>query len=213
MSRLRSVVCRICKQSGTKLYLKGTRCETEKCLLSKKAKPTRTRGKFRSSRGDSSEYKTQLVERRKVRNFYGVTERQFRRYFSLASQMKGKVGENFLQILERRLDNCLYLTKFLPSRRACRQAISHRHIILNRKRTITIPSYLVKIGDEIEIKKNSPLFSKIKEVVAKKENVSGPSWLEIDRENLRIKVIRFPERNEITIPVDEQHIVNYYSSR
>ena len=211
MVRLRTPVCRICKQSGMKLYLKGSRCETEKCLLSKKTKPSRVRGRKRSGRWGSSEYKIQLAERRKVRNFYGVTERQFRRYFSLACRMKGKVGENFLQILERRLDNLLYLTKFFSSRRTSRQAICHRHIVLNGKRTITIPSYLVKIGDEIEIKKGTNLFSKVKELVSKEKEVQQPSWLKIDRENLRIKVIRFPERNEVTISVEEQHIVNFYS--
>ncbi len=211
MSRLRTPVCRICKQSVVKLYLKGTRCETEKCPLSKRTKPKRTRGRRRGGRRDASEYKVQLIERRKVRNFYGVTEKQFRRYFSLSCRMKGKVGENFLQVLERRLDNVFYLTKFLSSRRSCRQAICHRQILLNRKRTVTIPSYLVKVGDEIEIKKNTSLFAKVKEAVSEEKEVSGPSWLKIDKKNLSIKVIRFPERNEVTIPVEEQHIVNFYS--
>ena len=209
MGRVRSPVCRLCKREGAKLYLKGSRCESQKCPLNKKKREKKF---YRKGRRfiKFSEYKMQLREKAKVRTFYGIGEAQFKRYFQIAKGMGGIVGEKFLQILETRLDNVLYLAQFLPSRRSCRQLISHGGLLINGRR-LTIPSALIKQGDEVKIKPNSKFYPKIKaELSLKKEKLPEIAWLEIKRDDLSVKILREPRRDEVSLAIQEQQIVSLY---
>jgi len=190
-----------------KLYLKGDRCYTEKCAVDRRNYAPGEKGQARRK---MTEYGLQLQEKQRARRIYGVLERQFRRYFDLAERQKGITGENLLRLLERRLDNVVYRLGFATSRAEARQLVRHGHITVNGRR-VSIPSYLVRIGDEIAVAEKSkemPLFAELAEAAAHK--TTSP-WLEVDLERMRGRVVAFPSREDIDIPIKEHLIVELYS--
>ncbi|HDD64943.1 MAG TPA: 30S ribosomal protein S4 [Firmicutes bacterium] len=205
MARYIKPLCKICRKYGEKLYLKGKRCETDKCPLDPRRKKIRI-----IRRKETSEYGRQLREKNKVKIFYGVLERQFKRYFEMAKKMKGTTGEILLQLLERRLDNVVYKLNFAHSRRMARQIVSHGGILVNGKK-VDRPGYLVEVGDVISVKPNSRHEKLVRKCLEEREDKLIPAWLALDKEKLEGRVLRFPTREEVSIQVDEQLIVNYYS--
>jgi small subunit ribosomal protein S4 len=205
MARYTGPDCRLCRREGIKLFLKGTKCFSEKCpLVKRKSLP----GQHGRTQRKLTEYGLRLREKQKLKRIYGVLERQFRRYFEIASKGKGVTGERLLQILERRLDNVVYRLGWALSRDQARQLVLHRKVSVNGKK-INIPSYLVEIGDVIEITDKDLI--PVQEALETFSNKYIPAWLEVDEENLKAKVIRFPTRDEIDVPVQEQLIVEFYS--
>lgn len=207
MARYTGPVCRLCRREGTKLYLKGDRCYSDKCAVDRRAYAP---GQHGHSRKKVSEYGLQLREKQKARRVYGVLENQFRTYFYKADRQKGVTGENLLRLLERRLDNVIYRLGFAYSRSEARQLVRHGHFTVNGKK-VNIPSYLVSIGDEIALKeadKNSAKFKEIAEVV---EHKTSPAWLEKNAAELTGKVVAFPNREDIDMPLQEHLIVELYS--
>lgn len=208
MARYTGAVCRQCRREGLKLYLKGERCYTEKCGVDRRTYAPGQHGQRR--RGKTSEYGLQLREKQKARRIYGVLEGQFRRYFQDADRRKGITGENLLQILESRLDNIVYRMGFALSRPEARQLVKHGHFAVNGKK-VSIPSYQVRPGDEIEVREASRTKGRFKELAELTQNQGTMEWLEVNRENLSGKVIRLPNRDEIDIPITEHLIVELYS--
>ncbi|HEY8346840.1 MAG TPA: 30S ribosomal protein S4 [Symbiobacteriaceae bacterium] len=206
MSRYTGPVCRLCRREGVKLYLKGDKCYSDKCPLVKRGTPP---GQHGAVRRKMSEYGLQLREKQKARRFYGVQERQFRRYFEKAARKRGVTGEILLQLLERRLDNIVYRMGFAASRAEARQIVKHSHIEVNGRK-VNIPSYLVREGDVIAVREGSRDHKRIREVVANRTR-AVPAYLSVDYENLRGTVLRLPTRDEIDAPVQEQLIVELYS--
>ncbi|MCD6539920.1 MAG: 30S ribosomal protein S4 [Candidatus Omnitrophica bacterium] len=201
--------CRLCRREGTKLFLKGEKCTSEKCPFSKRPYPPGMKGRLSSSK--ASYYALQLREKQKVKRIYGVLERQFRRYYQLASKSKGVTGKLLLQFLERRLDNVVFRLLFALSRSQARQIVRHGFVFVNGRR-VDIPSFLVRVNDKIEIRSNSKIIDIIKKNIetASKER-SVVSWLFLDKENLKAEVLRLPEKEDITAPISEQLIVELYS--
>jgi len=208
MGRYTGPVCRLCRRERVKLYLKGEKCYTEKCPLEKKNYPPGQHGPLRRAR--LSEYGIQLREKQKLRRIYGVLERQFRRYFEMATRQKGKTGENLIKILERRLDNVVYRLGFAPSRKAARQLVKHRHILVNNK-IVDIPSYLVEPGDEIRVRDKSKELEIIHNSLKRVTETSLVPWLQLNKATLSGVFMYIPERSEIPINVNEQLIVELYS--
>ena len=207
MARYKDEQCRICRREGQKLFLKGERCYTDKCSLTRRSYAP---GQHGQKKKKLSEYGTQLREKQKTKAFYGVGEKQFRRYFEIAEGKKGITGEVLLQLLESRLDNVVYRLGFGSSRAQARMLVTHGHFEVNGQK-VDIPSYLVKAGDEIkvrEIRKDSKI---IKENVEANSARPIPSWLEKDEKNLSGKVVRLATREDIDIPVEEHLIVELYS--
>lgn len=208
MARHRESVCRFCRREGLKLYLKGERCFSDKCAVDRRNYPPGQHGQGRAKRSD---YGIQLREKQKVRHIYGVMERQFHLTFSRAERMSGIAGINLLLLLERRLDNMVYRMGFAESRNEARQLVRHRHFLVNSK-VVNIPSYLVSMGDVIEVKEKSRKVERIKLSMDSAENRGGvPRWLEVDRDNFRGVVKEYPAREELSMPIQEQLIVEYYS--
>lgn len=207
MARYRGPLCRLCRREGMKLFLKGTRCYTEKCAFERRKYPP---GQHGHNRSKLSDYGLQLREKQKVKRIYGVLERQFKNYFEKASKMKGVTGENLLKLLERRLDNVVYRMGFAVNRRQARQLVRHGYFMVNGKK-VDIPSYLVKPGDIIEIIQSGKELEIVKESLALAEQRGIPEWLEVDTKEMKGKFIRVPERQEIPLPVQEQLIVEFYS--
>lgn len=209
MGRYTSALCRLCRTEGTKLFLKGKRCLTDKCGLERRSYPPGTRGKRVSYK--KSNYKIQLREKQKVKRFYGVGEKQFRNFFYKAAQKKGITGDNLLRMLELRLDNILYRMNFAASRAQARQLIRHGHINVN-KRKVSIPSYQLRIDDEITLKEKSLQNESIKTML---EDVKGlvevPEWLIVNPETYVGKISSIPTRDDVSIPVEEHLIVELYS--
>jgi small subunit ribosomal protein S4 len=207
MARYKDEQCRICRREGQKLFLKGARCYSDKCSVSRR---NYAPGQHGQKRAKLSEYGTQLREKQKTKSYYGVGEKQFRKYFDMASNKKGITGENLLQILESRLDNVVYKLGFGSSRAQARQLVNHGQFDVNGKK-VDIASYLVKPGDVIsvrEIKKDNPTIkANIEENAAK----PLPEWLERNTETLSGKVLRLASREEVEIPVEEHLIVELYS--
>ena len=207
MSRYKDAQCRVCRREGCKLFLKGERCYSDKCSVSRR---NYAPGEHGQKRAKLSEYGTQLREKQKTKAFYGVGEKQFRKYFEMASNKKGITGDNLLQILESRLDNVVYRLGFGSSRAQARQLVNHGHFDVNGKK-VDIASYLVKPGDVIsvrEIKKDTAI---IKENVEANSAKPVPAWLEKDAENLSGKVIRLASREDVDLAVEEHLIVELYS--
>ncbi|MBE3091447.1 MAG: 30S ribosomal protein S4 [Candidatus Atribacteria bacterium] len=209
MARYTGAVCKLCRRETVKLFLKGDRCYSAKCpigkgasLPGKNAKNTRIR--------KLSTYGVRLREKQKLRKYYGLLEKQFKNLFKKAEKKKGVTGENFLELLERRLDNIVYRFGITKSRAHARQLVLHSHILVNGKK-VNIPSYQVDINDVIEIKEKSGNMENIKEIKEGKIEVSIPSWLEFDFENLKGKIIKFPSKEELNLPVEEKLVVEYYS--
>ncbi len=206
MARYTGAVCRLCRREGMKLYLKGERCYTEKCSITRRPTPP---GQHGQSRKKVSEYGLQLREKQKVRRLYGVLESQFEKYFDMAERMKGITGENLLQLLERRLDNVVYRLGFASSRAQARQFVRHGHIRINGKK-VNIPSYLVNVGETLTIREGSRDIDRFKEVREGAARVV-PKWLEMDSENLEGKVVALPAREDIDMELQEHLIVELYS--
>ena len=207
-----SAVCRKCRQAGEKLFLKGAKCRTAKCSLEQNATTPGQHGrKFGAKK--VSEYGKQLKEKQKVKLMYGVLEKQFRRFFQLASKHKGATGENLLSFLERRLDNVLFRLKMASSKVQARQMIVHGHICLNGQR-VQSPSCLVKEGDTISLYEGS-LKNKefIENVVDKRMNIGikVPEWLELEKKDRKGVILRLPIRSDVTAPIEERLIVELYS--
>ena len=205
MARYTDEQCRICRREGQKLFLKGTRCFTDKCSISRR---NYAPGQHGQKRAKLSEYGTQLREKQKTKAYYGVGEKQFRGYFEMASNKKGVTGENLLQILESRLDNVVYRLGFGTSRAQARQLVNHGQFEVNGKK-VDIPSYLVKAGDIISVREIK------KDNVTIKANVENarpvPEWLELNNETLSGKVVRLASREDVDIPIEEHLIVELYS--
>ncbi len=207
MARYKDEQCRICRREGQKLFLKGSRCYTDKCSISRR---NYAPGQHGQKRTKLSEYGTQLREKQKTKSFYGVGEKQFRRYFEMASNKKGITGTNLLQILESRLDNVVYRLGFGVSRPQARQLVTHGNFEVNGVKT-DIASYLVKPGDVITIKENRKDNNVIKVNVEAGSARPIPEWLDLDSKNLSAKVVRVVNREEIDLPVEEHLIVELYS--
>lgn len=207
MARYTEPVCRLCRREGEKLYLKGDRCYSDKCAITRKpAAP----GQHGQSRKKVSEYGLQLREKQKAKRTYGLMEKQFRGYFEKAERMRGITGENLLQMLERRLDNVVYRLGFASSRAQARQFVRHGHILVDGKR-VNIPSYLVNTGQAIAVAQKSidkmEHFKGIREEGGK----TVPEWLQVDFDKLEGIVSHLPARDEIDTPVEEHLIVELYS--
>lgn len=209
MARYLGPVCRLCRREGMKLFLKGERCHTDKCAIERRNFPPGQHGKAR--RPKVVGYGLQLREKQKLRRVYGVLERQFRNLFEKAAQMKGITGENLLALLERRLDNVVYRMGFGTSRAQCRQLVRHGHILVNGRK-VNIPSFTVRPNDVIEVReksKQNPTILAARDATA---HAPVPSWLEVDREALKGRVIGMPRRDEIVqIQLNEQLVVELYS--
>ncbi|NOZ55603.1 MAG: 30S ribosomal protein S4 [Calditrichaeota bacterium] len=208
MARYTGPVCKLCRREGVKLFLKGAKCSTNKCPMEKRAYAPGQHG--RSRRFKQSEYGRQLREKQKMKRIYGVLERQFRRYFDIASRQKGITGENLLQLLERRLDNVVYRLGFAPSRRAARQLVRHRHFAVNG-RVVDIPSYLVKPGDRIQVREKSRTLDVIHTSMRRVKEGRLVPWLELDKAALVGTFREIPSREDIPVNVSEQLVVELYS--
>jgi small subunit ribosomal protein S4 len=212
MARYTGPVCKLCRREGEKLFLKGTRCYSSKCPFERdRGYPPGDHGRFAQfRRRRASDYSRQLREKQKVRRIYGVLERQFRRYFREAERLPGMTGENILVLLERRLDNVVYRLGFADSRAQARQLVQHGHFTVNGRRTYA-PSYIVKPQDQIVVREGSQKNAYFKDRVDLLDEGNAPSWLSLDVEGLRARVLGEPQREEIDTRVDEHLIVEYYS--
>jgi small subunit ribosomal protein S4 len=211
MARYIGPVCKLCRREGEKLFLKGQRCFTPKCAFERRSYPPGEHGRdsqFRRRR--VSDYSRQLREKQKTRRIYGVTERQFRRYYRSAVQQRGLTGVNLLRMLERRLDNVVYRLGMAESRQQARLLVTHGHFNVNGRRT-DIPSMLVEAGDLIEVREGSQKRTYFKEVGDVAEAKTVPAWLERDLKDLSGKISKMPERSDIDANLNEQLIVEYYS--
>ncbi len=206
MARYTGPSCRLCRREGQKLFLKGERCYSDKCAMNRRAKAPGQHGEGR--RNKPSNYGIQLREKQKVKRYYGLLENQFKRHFDKAEKQAGITGENFLRILETRLDNTVFRMGMAASRKEARQLVTHGHFTINGKKA-TIPSMMIKIGDAIAVKEKSKASPKFKEIAEK--SVSVPSWLSVDPEKMEGKVVALPSREDIDIPVEEHLIVELYS--
>ena len=207
MARYSSAVCRLCRRSGEKLMLKGSRCFTPKCALERRAKPP---GHQPLRRRRLSDRGLQLREKQKARYSYGIMERQFRRLFGEAERQLGITGENLLVLLERRLDNVVYRLGFADSRAQARQLVQHGHIMLNDRKT-DIPSSLVKEGDTISWRESSTKTEYYKQMVPSIESKILPGWLRLEEEKLIGRVLSLPTPDDIEAKFEGQSIVEYYS--
>ena len=207
MSRYKDEQCRICRREGQKLFLKGSRCYSDKCSVTRRNYAPGDHGQGKKK---LSEYGTQLREKQKTKSFYGVGEKQFRKYFEMAESKKGITGENLLQILESRLDNVIYRVGFGSSRAQARQLVNHGHFDVNGVKT-DIPSYLVKPGDVITVRENKKDSKTLKENVEVNNARPIPEWLEKNNEKLEAKVLRLAAREDVDLPVEEHLIVELYS--
>ncbi len=208
MARYRESVCRFCRREGLKLYLKGERCFSDKCAVDRRNYPPGQHGQGRIKRSD---YGLQLREKQKVRHIYGLMEKQFHHTFQKAERMRGITGANLLLLLERRLDNLVYRIGFATSRNEARQLVNHRHFLVNGK-IVDVSSYLVSSGDVIEVREKSRKIPGIQNALDSVDNRGGtPRWLEVDREKFRGVVKELPSREDLTMPIQEQLVVEYYS--
>ena len=208
MARYLDSVCRLCRREGLKLYLKGDRCYTDKCAIEKRSYPPGQHGA--GFRQKMSDYGLQLREKQKVKRIYGVLERQFRRFFETASRAKGMTGENLLILLERRLDNVVYRMGFASSRNEARQLVRHGHITLNGRKA-DIPSMLVKTDDEVSVKAKSRTNAHVVAAMEAARRKGTTSWVQVDPATFTGKVLSDPKREELTLPMQEQLIVEMYS--
>lgn len=200
-------VCKQCRREGLKLFLKGDRCFTDKCAIERR---TYAPGQHGQGRKKLSEYGAQLREKQKVKRLYGIKERQFRNIFGEAERKKGITGANLLFLLERRLDTVVFRIGFARSRAEARQIVRHGHILVNGRR-VNIPSALLKEGDKISVKEPSRKIRSVMESVEGSERRGLSSWLRLDKENFAGEMIAIPTRDQLTLPIEEQLIVELYS--
>ena len=210
MARYTDAVCRLCRRQGEKLFLKGTKCTTEKCTIAKRAYPPGQHGQGGKRRSKVSNYGLQLKEKQKVKRIYGVLEKQFRRYFKIASKTKGVTGKVLLQLLERRLDNVVFRMGLGLSRAQARQIVRHNFIIVNGRR-VNIPSFFVAEGDIVQVKAKEKALAKIKDNLEQSKDRTVPAWLEFKPADFSAKVLRLPGKDDIQQNIQEQLIVELYS--
>lgn len=208
MARYTDANCKLCRREKTKLFLKGTKCFTDKCPIERRNYPPGQHGNSRRAR--MTDYAVQLREKQKVKKTYGILEKQFRKYFAEASRIKGVTGDNLIRLLESRLDNTLYRLGLAPSRKAARQLILHRHLTVNGK-IVNIPSYLLKSGDVIKVRDKSKKIDAFHESMKRmKDNMMMP-WLSLDKANMSGTYLNEPERADVPFIGNEQLIVELYS--
>jgi small subunit ribosomal protein S4 len=208
LARYKDSVCRHCRRENLKLYLKGDRCYSDKCAFDRRSYPPGQHGERRGRK--ISDYGVQLREKQKVKRMYGLSEKQFHLFFERAERYRGITGTNLLVLLERRLDNVVYRLGFANSRAQGRQFVLHNHFLVNGKR-VNIPSFLVKKGDAIEVKEKSRKVSAISDSLEAVVRRGIPQWLELEKENNKGIVNGFPVREDLTMPIQEQLIVELYS--
>ncbi len=207
MARYTGPKCKLCRREGEKLFLKGTRCVTVKCAIAKRAYPP---GEHPYKRGKVSEYGRQLREKQKAKRSYGILERQFRRYYALAEREKGNTGENLLRILERRLDNVVYLAGFGASRAAARQMIRHGHIQINDHRA-DVPGMLVKPGDIVKARSREGSQKLVGDHITMSKERGVPPWVKVEADKKTATVLALPKREEFSVPIQENLIVELCS--
>ncbi len=207
MARYTGPVCRMCRREKEKLFLKGEKCYSEKCPINKGAKVP---GQHGANRKKPTDYGIQFREKQKVRRYYGILEKQFSLYFDIASKKEGVTGENLLRICESRLDNVVYRLGFAMSRAEAKQLINHGHFLVNGKK-VDIPSYLLEVGDVIDIKASSKESGKIKAVLAANDQKPIPSWLDLDKNTYTGRVANLPDPAGIDLPIEVHLIVELYS--
>ena len=207
MARYRESVCRLCRREGLKLFLKGDRCYSEKCAFERRGYAPGEHGQMRKKHSD---YGVQLRAKQKLKRMYGLLEKQFRGYFEKADRQKGITGTNLLLFLERRLDNMVFRMGFANSRTEARQLVRHNHFMVSGK-PVNIPSYLVKVGDEIQVREGSRKVERILDAMESVARRGVPQWLELDKDNYKGILKVLPTREELTTPVQEQLVVELYS--
>lgn len=205
MAKLIGADCRQCRREGCKLFLKGERCTSKKCAFERRPSLP---GQHGSARKRVTEYGLQLREKQKVKRAYGILEKQFRRYYEEAVRMKGVTGENMLSLIERRLDNVVYRMGIGSSRSESRQIVNHGHITVNGRR-VNVPSFIVKVGDVVEIKENKRELEMFKQLKGMK--IVMPKWLEFNSETLKGKILALPTREDIDLGIKEHLIIELYS--
>ena len=208
MSRYKDSVCRHCRRENLKLYLKGDRCYSDKCAFDRRSYPPGEHGERRGRK--ISDYGIQLREKQKVKRMYGLSEKQFHLFFERAEAQRGVTGTNLLVLLERRLDNVVYRLGFANSRTQGRQFVLHNHFMVNGKK-VNIPSFLVKKGDSIEVKEKSKKIAAISDSIEAVVRRGIPQWLELEKEKHKGVVTGFPVREDLTMPIQEQLVVELYS--
>lgn len=207
MARYSESVCRLCRREGMKIFLKGDRCFSERCAFERRAYPPGQHGQKRSK---FSEYGIQLREKQKVKRVYGLLEGQFRIFFHRAERMKGITGENLLLLLEKRLDNVVYRMGFAPTRAEARQLVRHSHFLVNGKK-VNIPSYQLKAGDVVQLRERSQKIARISESLQTVVRRGIPGWVELEAKDFRATIKSLPAREDLTMPIQEQLIVELYS--
>ena len=207
MARYTGPSCKLCRREGKKLYLKGDRCLTDKCAVSRRATVP---GQHGAGRKTVKEYGMQLREKQTARRYYGVQEKQFKKYYVAADKKEGIAGENLLSILETRFDNAVYRMGMASSRKEARQLVRHGHFTLNGKKA-DIPSILLRVGDVIALKEKSRSSEKIKGLMEAMADVNAPKWLELDKEAVSAKVVAVPARDDVDFEFNEQLIIELYS--
>ena len=208
MARYVDANCKLCRREKQKLFLKGTKCLTEKCPLEKRMYAPGQHGQSRRMR--TSEYGIQLREKQKVRRTYGVLEAQFRNYFERAAKQSGRTGDALIKLLERRLDNVVYRLGFAPSRKSARQLVLHRHLLVNNQ-IVDVPSFLLNPGDVIQIRDNSKKLALIHDSLKRVKDSSMLAWLSVDKATLSGTFVNVPERADVPLNANEQLIVELYS--
>lgn len=207
MARYIGPACKLCRRENTKLFLKGDRCYTDKCAFDRRPYPPGVHGQRRNK---PTEYGVRMREKQKVRRVYGILERQFRRYFASADRQKGVTGENLINSLERRLDSAVFRLGLSATRTDARQLVRHKHIQVNGK-SVNIPSYLLKAGDKITLREASKGLKRVQSGLETAGRREQPEWLDFDRNSLTGTVRTLPAREAVTLPIQEQLIVEFYS--
>ena len=207
MSRYRESVCRLCRVERTKLFLKGNRCLTDKCSVERRAYPPGEHGRERRR---ILGYGLQLREKQKIKRYYGMSEKQFRLFFDRAERKKGITGENLLSMLERRLDNVIFICGFSHSRSHARQLITHGHFALNGKKA-TVPSMQMDTGDILTFRGNSAEHEEFKAIVDFHKSKTVPGWIAVDRDKMQVEIISLPRREDVTVTAEEHLVVELYS--
>jgi small subunit ribosomal protein S4 len=208
LARYTGSVCRICRRENVKLFLKGDRCYGDKCAFDRRSYAPGEHGQRR--RGKNSDYGIQLREKQKVKRMYGLSEKQFHLFFEKADRQKGITGTNLLVLLERRLDNVVYRLGFCNSRTQGRHFVRHNHFVVNGKK-VNIPSYLIKVGDEIALREKSKKVQVIQDALDAVIRRGVPQWLDLEKDQMKGLVKALPAREDLTMPMQEQLIVELYS--
>jgi len=207
MARYTLSACRLCRRENLKMYLKGDRCYSDKCAIERRPYPP---GQHGQGRVKFSEYGVQLREKQKVKRMYGLLEAQFRIYYQKAAARKGKTGENLLQALELRLDNVVFRMGFADTRSEARQLVRHAHFQVNGRK-VNVPSYACRVGDKVTVKERSRKIVRITEALEAVDRRGTPPWIEVDKKGFEGTVKSLPAREDLTLPIQEQLIVELYS--